>query len=199
MNGSAKVQKDCSRLPDSREKEIGTETKKETVCFIRKLEPSDEDREACLLQLAELDERIFPKTPWGLDAFRENLKNGYDSLFLAFSGRAAHCHAKESALDKAEGTGGSLCGFALLRKLDVSELLLIGTAQEARRKGIGQRLLSEALSEACGTSVLLEVREHNEPALRLYRRMGFQEYRRRRNYYTAPKEDAVLMIREPQE
>ena len=39
----------------------------------------------------------------------------------------------------------------------------------------------------------LEVRESNDPALRLYRKYGFQEVGRRKNYYEKPREDAILM------
>jgi ribosomal-protein-alanine N-acetyltransferase len=40
---------------------------------------------------------------------------------------------------------------------------------------------------------LLEVRESNEPALSLYRGLGFQELDRRARYYADTDEDAVVM------
>ncbi len=41
--------------------------------------------------------------------------------------------------------------------------------------------------------VLLEVRQSNETAQRLYTRHGFVPIGRRRRYYQAPPEDAVVM------
>ena len=41
----------------------------------------------------------------------------------------------------------------------------------------------------------LEVRASNEPAIRLYERYDFVPVGRRKGYYDAPKEDAVLMTK----
>ena len=41
----------------------------------------------------------------------------------------------------------------------------------------------------------LEVRASNEPAIALYRKHGFEEAGRRKNYYTKPTEDAIIMTR----
>ena len=43
--------------------------------------------------------------------------------------------------------------------------------------------------------VLLEVREGNGTARRLYERLGFKEDGLRKNYYTDPTENAVLMTK----
>ena len=42
----------------------------------------------------------------------------------------------------------------------------------------------------------LEVRASNAPAIALYRKHGFQEAGRRKNYYQQPREDAIIMTRE---
>ena len=41
----------------------------------------------------------------------------------------------------------------------------------------------------------LEVRASNEAAIALYKKHGFEEVGRRKNYYEDPKEDALLMTR----
>ena len=41
--------------------------------------------------------------------------------------------------------------------------------------------------------LMLEVRAGNEPAIALYRKHGFVEVGRRKNYYEKPREDAILM------
>lgn len=43
---------------------------------------------------------------------------------------------------------------------------------------------------------MLEVRASNEPAVSVYRKLGFEEVGRRKNYYRNPKEDALIMRRE---
>ena len=52
------------------------------------------------------------------------------------------------------------------------------------------------MAEARGIrTVHLEVREGNDTARRLYQRLGFAEDGLRKNYYTDPLENAVLMTR----
>jgi RimJ/RimL family protein N-acetyltransferase len=71
-------------------------------------------------------------------------------------------------------------------------------AENQRRRGIGSALMEEALSwarQAGITKVELEVFPHNEPAIALYRKLGFEEEgRRRRRYRIGGRHvDAVLM------
>ncbi|MFM7029365.1 MAG: ribosomal protein S18-alanine N-acetyltransferase [Chakrabartia sp.] len=77
-------------------------------------------------------------------------------------------------------------GFALVRAvLDESELLLIATTSEERGKGIGKGLLAHVINWCQHNAIkklLLEVRSGN-PALELYKTMGFTEIGRRENYY----------------
>ena len=63
-----------------------------------------------------------------------------------------------------------------------------------RRQGIARALISEALRDNAGVSeVFLEVRESNAPAISLYESLGFEPIGKRRDYYEAPVENAVLM------
>jgi ribosomal-protein-alanine acetyltransferase len=73
------------------------------------------------------------------------------------------------------------------------ENVVVGSA--ARRQGLGRRLLEELMAQARqsrGEAVFLEVRESNEPARALYRKLGFGEVGRRKAYYADPPEDAIL-------
>ena len=92
---------------------------------------------------------------------------------------------------------GTVAGYILTRtSYDDSELFRVAVAPEARRSGLGAALLDAALDRAKARGarrMLLEVRASNEPALALYRKLGFTELARRKNYYTAPREDAVIM------
>jgi len=75
------------------------------------------------------------------------------------------------------------------------EIENIAIAGEARRRGVGTRLLGEFLNHARsqgGTSVFLEVRESNRAARLLYEKWAFAESGRRSGYYAQPQEDAIV-------
>ena len=79
-----------------------------------------------------------------------------------------------------------------------SDMMNVAVAPEHRRRGVGEALVSalaEVLKEQGNESLALEVRASNTPARELYRTLGFTETGVRKNYYTSPREDAVLMMR----
>lgn len=95
-----------------------------------------------------------------------------------------------SALFVLEGGGG----YALFRvHEDRAELLDV--LVEPRGRGLGERLLRQAL-EAVGKRVELEVSERNEPAKRLYAKLGFKIVGRRPKFYNDGS-DALLMDLSP--
>jgi [ribosomal protein S18]-alanine N-acetyltransferase len=70
---------------------------------------------------------------------------------------------------------------------------------ELRRRGLGTHLMRRLLAEAAregAQRALLEVRRSNEVALRLYESLGFSVTATRRNYYTQPEEDALVLTKE---
>jgi ribosomal-protein-alanine N-acetyltransferase len=70
---------------------------------------------------------------------------------------------------------------------------------EHRRRGLGRLILLRALEEGRArgaTAALLEVRRSNEAAQNLYRELGFRETGRRRDYYSRPREDALVFRKE---
>jgi ribosomal-protein-alanine N-acetyltransferase len=79
-----------------------------------------------------------------------------------------------------------------------AELEIIAVRRPAQRQGVARSLLAvlmARLSEHRITDLLLEVRESNRPARRLYRSLGFRETGRRPAYYFDPQEDAILLDR----
>lgn len=63
-------------------------------------------------------------------------------------------------------------------------------------KGYGQKLLQETMKQLADKgckSMTLEVRTSNQAAIGLYEKNGFKIVGRRKNYYTEPKEDALIM------
>jgi len=92
---------------------------------------------------------------------------------------------------------GRVAGFAVASLLPPeAELETIAVASGAQRHGLGLRLFAELAAELAKAQIAevnLEVRASNQPALALYRRLGFAETGRRVRYYHDPVEDAVLM------
>jgi len=93
-----------------------------------------------------------------------------------------------------------LSGFVLLRRLmDEGELLKIAVDKTARRRGVAELLIKTALQNAdqhALKSIFLEVRESNAAAIALYKKFGFKLMRQRKDYYTDPIEDALVMALE---
>jgi ribosomal-protein-alanine N-acetyltransferase len=66
------------------------------------------------------------------------------------------------------------------------------------RQGIGLKMLEQLIMQAVSrgiTSLTLEVRQSNESAINLYKRLGFTEAGTRKDFYTKPLEDAIIMWR----
>ncbi|WP_293764935.1 ribosomal protein S18-alanine N-acetyltransferase [uncultured Aquitalea sp.] len=80
-----------------------------------------------------------------------------------------------------------------------AELLNIFIAKDKQSQGLGKALLQgtmHALRLRGISRLLLEVRESNQPAHKLYSSLGFTECGRRKRYYPAgqgEREDAILM------
>ncbi len=89
-----------------------------------------------------------------------------------------------------------ILGFLIASRIaDDWEIENVVVAEAWRRKHIASHLVVAFLGElrAGGAgSVLLEVRESNFGARRLYEKIGFTAEGRRKNYYSFPDEDAVL-------
>lgn len=94
-------------------------------------------------------------------------------------------------------------GFALGRALaGEAELLTIAVAPEARRQGVGSRILRRFLDMAedkGAATVYLEVAADNLAAITLYRGAGFAEAGRRKAYYRMPDGERIdaLVLRHP--
>ena len=95
--------------------------------------------------------------------------------------------------------GHALCGFAGISVAgDTADVMKIGVLPEYRRMGAAQQLLQRLLTKAkeigC-EQVMLEVRESNEAARQLYRKNEFEELAVRKQYYTQPVENGIVMNR----
>lgn len=92
---------------------------------------------------------------------------------------------------------GVTVGFiTLLISFENADLLDIAVDENYRRQGIAKTLLKSAAAQTGVRSLILEVRESNIPARQFYEKQGFKEISKRKKYYTAPVEDAIIYMRE---
>jgi [ribosomal protein S18]-alanine N-acetyltransferase len=123
--------------------------------------------------------RAYPY-PWSRGNFIDSLAAGYAALL-------------------AQGDDGGVVGYCIaMVGVDELHLLNLTVAPEHQGLGHGRALLRAVVAQAQALPVsrlLLEVRESNHRARRLYASHGFAELGRRRAYYPARegREDAIVM------
>jgi len=119
--------------------------------------------------IAELQGRYLPEAPWTTAEVRDFLAEPTSLVFAA---------ADE---------GLSIDGFVLCRHAcEEAEILSIVVADCCQRTRLGTGLLIRALTAVRrrgGKRVFLEVSPRNEPALALYRKLGFTQFSVRKDYY----------------
>jgi len=94
--------------------------------------------------------------------------------------------------EEAGELSGFICAHVVAGEWEV-ENVVVGA--KFLRRGIADALVRCLIQRASGeaaSAILLEVREPNLPARRLYEKHGFFEAGRRPMYYKDPPEDAVL-------
>ena len=82
--------------------------------------------------------------------------------------------------------------------LDEGYIANVAVDPKYRKAGVGTLLVRRifSLAREKGLSfVTLEVRASNENAISLYEKCGFKTEGRRKNFYSDPKEDAIIMTR----
>ena len=99
----------------------------------------------------------------------------------------------------AEDENGTVLGYAgLLVMLDEGYITNVAVFPEYRRLGVAAKIIEVYMNFAAANNLAfltLEVRPSNGAAIALYRRFGFEEVGRRKNYYDLPKEDALILTR----
>ena len=128
--------------------------------------------------VSSLEKETFGKEAWTEKDYLEVLGLSYAYYLVAYDG------------DTLLGSCGlrNMCGDG--------EITNVMIAPEARRKGIAYRMLTELMERTREIGVknyTLEVRSKNEPAIALYKKLGFIEEGIRPHFYTEPEDDAIIM------
>lgn len=123
-------------------------------------------------------EKVAYSYPWPEKAYQQELRND-QAYFTTVSYRT------------------TLIGYSgLWHLVDQAHIGTIVSHPKARRKGIGEFLLINAITQAITLAVdtvTLEVRPSNQAAQNLYAKYGFEMVGRRKRYYPDTGEDAIIM------
>lgn len=127
--------------------------------------------------LCALEAECF-SLPWSAAAFEDFFANGCSVCLVA------ECD-------------GSVVGYVGMNLISGDgEITNLAVTASSRGCGVATRLM-DALTKTEGLSrLMLDVRVSNTPARALYTKCGFTVDGIRRNFYSHPREDAVLMSRE---
>lgn len=129
--------------------------------------------------VALIEKECF-STPWTKDGIESELSNENARFFVA----------------EYMGETAGYLGMHIV--LDECYIANVAVREKFRRKGIADKLLSvgeeKAKEESCAF-ISLEVRVSNEKAIALYKKRGYNEVGIRKNFYSDPTENALIMTK----
>ena len=136
--------------------------------MIKKLTSNDIDY---IEQIFNLEKEIFKNSAFSIDYLKTLIKNDNSFIYIYL-------------------IDNQVCGYLMvLDSIDVYEILAIATIEEYRNKGIAQELLDKIRTK----DIFLEVRESNQVAINFYKKNKFNQISIRKNYYSEPNENAIIM------
>lgn len=130
-------------------------------------------------RIAQIEKQCF-SIPWSEQAFEESMSYDHAVFLVALS----------EETDEITGYIG------MYRVFNEGDITNVAVAPEYRGMGIGTKLMKaviERAKELAIQDIILEVRESNETAIHLYKKMGFEKAGIRKNFYEKPVENAIVM------
>lgn len=156
---------------------------------------------ATLQAVAELEQECFSK-PWSLDGLRAELSN---PLAVFYTARLDD--SGDTGLAPGGSVGYAACmpccalsrivGYAgMYHILDEGQITNIAVSGRFRRMGAASALIRALFAygrENGLRTITLEVRPSNTEAIAMYEKFGFRREGGRKNFYSAPAEDALIL------
>ncbi|MCC6376427.1 MAG: ribosomal protein S18-alanine N-acetyltransferase [Microbacteriaceae bacterium] len=133
--------------------------------------------------IMRIENATFPEDAWSEATMRSELESR-NSYYLVGFDPTAPDHLVAYA------------GLSLAKGATQADIQTIAVEASLQGKGIGGSLIRQLISEARvrgAAEVFLEVRADNEPAIGLYRNLGFEAIATRRGYYQPAGIDAIVM------
>ena len=93
---------------------------------------------------------------------------------------------------------GTICAYGgMIVAVDEGQITNIATHPDYRRRGYGRAIVESLKKYAKNNglnSISLEVRESNRAAIELYTKLGFKVEGKRKDFYTKPVENGLVMV-----
>lgn len=130
-------------------------------------------------KLSELDKKCVGNDGWSAGSFRSEVQKE-NGIVLCFTDDNDVIALLSGYFAEGEG-----------------DITSVAVDKNFRRKGLAQELIAEFIKNLPENTenIFLEVRESNNPAIRLYEKYGFERLSVRKNFYINPRENAVVMIK----
>lgn len=156
---------------------------KEKEVLIKQL-TKEETMEVSEAFFAVADSGFGGKSPWSTESLYLSIGSENSTVFYA-------------RID------GKVVGFIVASETQFTlDIYIVVVDEGYKNRQIGRQLLQALIQYAKEKGIpeiLLETRKSNEPALALYKRVGFEKVGLRKAYYSSPIEDAVVMKKEVRE
>jgi len=153
-------------------------------------------------QVVVIDRESF-SAPWSANAYRFEVANRSTShlVVVELNGDVRVTGLRRILSFGRSSPPGEVIGYGGCWLISgEAHISTIAVRPDYRRQGLGELLLASMLKSAIrlgGEYSVLEVRESNEPAQKLYQKYEYTVIGRRRRYYRDDGEDALLMEARP--
>ena len=130
-------------------------------------------------ELALIEAECF-SVPWTENGLYEELSNANARFYVAF------CD---------DVVAGYIGAHNIVGEVYITNVAVKGSF---RKKGIGETLVNHLVHQSMNENaefVTLEVRKSNQNAIKLYEKTGFSFVGERKDFYSSPREDALLMTK----
>ena len=128
--------------------------------------------------------------------FVAELENSIFNMNTKPSSLADECR-RDNSVYVVACEGDSIIGYCtIIASFETADLCNIAVKEDYRKQHIAEMIFEYAVKKCRAKSVeriLLEVRESNIPAICFYDKMDFEKIGMRKNYYSNPSENALIL------